>query len=372
MIDPSVYKNQNQKMPGQTEPTSGGKTGDTGSDLYSTDWLKNFQNVYAKDWGGESGTEQAWYRTPNWAGGIAWNPYYGFQSRSDVKDLYSKGPLSSEQFYGLGMTRNPGEDWKQYYEQLTGMTTDEGLAKQQARYTGQPGAGATGTGGDMGTYDWTQTQGDVPSYGGDTTMPGGFDFSQIPMPEQWGQAGDFFGNMLQTGQPTSASDWYTKAKEEAAFDVDAAIKQAAEQAGMGGMRYSSPMGAAAQRIGAESAAGLGTQFAGQQMAAEEAARGRQMAAAGGLQGMGQYQTGYAQDLANQAAGLGSQMYGQDQNAINQIYQQFMRMTPEQNPWLQAAFGMGSASGQPQTYQQGGMSQFMSGIGSLLPFLLMFL
>ena len=363
MIDPSVYKPTEPKP--MVDDTT--KDTDTGSDLYSTDWLKKFGNVYAKPWGGESGTEQAWYRTPDWAGGIAWNPYYGFQSRKNVKDMYSGGPLSSEQFYGLGMTRNPGEDWEQYYKQLTGMTTEEGRAKQQARYTGQQGTGATGTGGDMGTYDWTQTQGTVPSYGA-----GQFDFSQIPMPEQWNQAGDFFDYMLQSGMPTSSSDWYTRAKEEAAFDVDAAIKQAAEQAGMGGMRYSSPMGAAAQRIGAESAAGLGTQFAGQQMGAMEAARARQMQAGQGLQGMGQYMTQYPMQLAGQSAGLGQQMYGMDQNAINQIYQQFSRMTPEQNPWLQAALGMGSVSGQPQTYQQGGMSQFMSGIGSLLPFLLMFL
>jgi hypothetical protein len=370
MIDPTVFQNQKTASTQSTTPP----TTQTSNDPYSTDWLKQYQAVYAKPWGGQSGTEQAWYRTPGWAGGVVWNPYYGWQSKSAVKDLYSQGPLSSEQFQGLGLTRNPGEDWKQYYQQLTGMTPEEGLAKQAARPEYNQGTGtgttATGTGGtDMGNYDWnswaTQNQGTVPSYG-----QGAFDFSQIPMPQQWGQAGDFYSNMLQTGQPTSASDWYTQAKEQAGYDVQDAIKQAAEQAGMGGMRYSTPLGRTAQDISARSAANLGTQFAQQQMTAEEAARARQMSAAGGLQGMGQYQTGYAQDLANQAAGLGSQIYGQDQNTINQIISQFMRMSPENNPYLQNALGMSSVSGQPSTYQQSGLSQWMSGIGSLLPFLFM--
>lgn len=378
MIDPKIFEkkktDQNIQYGQQQDPGSPYGASDPGggpiapvqpsNDPYSAKWLKGLPGLYAKGWGGQAGTEQAWYRTPEWAGGVAWNPYWGWQDRSKIKGLYGQGDVTDEQMMGWNLTRNPGEDWEQYYQQLTGLTPEEGKAKQAAHMAGQwgQGQGSQGQGGDMGGFDWNSLnaqQGEVPSYG-----TGQFDFSQIPMPQEWGEASDFFANMLQTGKPTSSADWYTQAKQQAGYDVENAIKQAAEQAGLSGMRWSTPLGATAQRIGAESAAGLGTQFAQQQMSALEAARARQMQVGVGLQGMGQYMTQYPMQLAGQAAGLGQQMYGMDQNAISQIFQQFSRMTPEQNPWLQSALGMASIPGQAQTYQPSWLTQLLSILSSI--------
>ncbi|MCK7503249.1 MAG: hypothetical protein MZV70_03510 [Desulfobacterales bacterium] len=68
------------------------------------------------------------------------------------------------------------------------------------------------------------------------------------VPSQWGTATDYASNYLQNGQSASAAPAYQAAKQAAQYDIENAIKQSAEQAGMGGMRYSSPMAASAQRI----------------------------------------------------------------------------------------------------------------------------
>jgi hypothetical protein len=101
---------------------------------------------------------------------------------------------------------------------------------------------------------------------------------------------------------------------------------------------------------------------------EENAMQRALAAAQGLGGIGQNQFGNQLGLSSQAQGLGTTMQGLDQNTINQIYQQWQKTTPENNPWLQAALGLATGQGVPQQYQQSGGSQWLSGIFSLLPFL----
>ena len=345
---------------GPLTPTGDKDTsGTSGNDPYSMDWLKNYEAVYAKNWGGPQGSEQAWYRTPNWAGGILWNPYWGWQSGSNIKSQYSGGPLSSEQFYGMGLTRNPGEDWKQYYQDLTGMTTEEGLAKQQANYGGTTTTtGATnmttGTPASYG-YDFSSY---FPEYGQATTL-------QLPQELDW--ASSALGELSATGRPADWAPWYQQAKGVAQTDIMDAIKQAAEQAGLSGTRWSTPMGRTAQDISGRRMQELGTEYTQQQLGAMENAANRSLTAAQGLGNIAQQRWNMPLQYASQAMGMGQNMQQQYQNMFNPQYQEFLRTAAENNPWLNQAMGATSLTGQytPQTYQQ----SFLTNILGMLPALL---
>jgi len=187
---------------------------------------------------------------------------------------------------------------------------------------------------------------------------------------------------------------YQQAKGVAERDTTAAIKQAAEQAGLSGMRWSTPLGQTAQRIAGENMANLGLGFAGQEMGALEAARGRQMGgvdqlygfgqgttglteaaknrgmqAAGGLTGLGQQYLNAPQDWAAQMYQMGQGMQGQAQSGLDRYYQDAMRGFAENNPWVGQAmnyFGIPTQMGYQQ-YNPSTMSQIggvTSGLGML--------
>ena len=80
------------------------------------------------------------------------------------------------------------------------------------------------------------------------------DFSQFPYPSQWGEASDFWSKMLETGMPTDVEPWWKAQKEAAGVEIGRAGREAAEQFGLGGMRYSTPLGQQLGRIGAETTA----------------------------------------------------------------------------------------------------------------------
>ena len=197
--------------------------------------------------------------------------------------------------------------------------------------------------------------------------------------------------MTQTGMPTSYEPMYQRAKGIAERDTTKAIKQAAEQAGLQGLRWSTPLGQTAQRIAGENMANLGLGFAGQEMGALEAARGRQMGgmgalqgfgqgtsglteaaknrgmqAAGGLTGLGQQYLDAPQDWAAQMYQMGGGMQGQAQSALDRYRQDFMRTSPENNPWVNQGMSYWGTPSQMgyQQYNPSPFSQILGGAGSL--------
>ena len=336
---------------GGTMPPPGGPTTPAGdsNDPYSMDWTKKLPAFYAKNWGGEQGSEQAWYRTPEWAGGVVWNPYWGWQSGSDIKGKYGQGQLSAEDFYGMGLTRNPGEDWQQYYEQLTGMTPEAGKAKQNANY-----GGTTGTAGGEAmpnTQDWSSLFSSYfPEYG----QTQGYTY-----PDEMNWATDVLGEYAYTGRPTSWSPWYQQAKKGVETDVMDAIKQAAEKAGLGGTRWSTPMGRTAQDISSRAYQDLGTQFMGLETGALENAANRGLTAAQTLPGVAQLRQQMPMDYASNLMGMGQGMNQSYNQMLSPLQQEWMRTQPEYSPWNQYGGGLlGATMGGPQMYQQGCMSQLL--------------
>jgi hypothetical protein len=104
---------------------------------------------------------QSWYRSPNWAGGIVYNPYYGWQDRSAVKQQYQSatGPVTWEQFQGWGLPQNTANDWNYYFPNGaggggSGMGTSgndrQGIGQFIAPETTREGVFAPGT---TGSFD---------------------------------------------------------------------------------------------------------------------------------------------------------------------------------------------------------------------------
>lgn len=282
-----------------------------------------------------------------------------------------------------------------------------------------------------GTTGWNGYGTPPPNTGG-YQMPGestgyGMDGMGFLFPSEWGQAGDYYSGILsgtgagvggggggrintpsawttglesltpmsQTGMPTSSDAWWNATQDVTNRSINEAIANAAEQAGLGGMRWSTPLGYTAQDISGKYMGEATQQWADRQMAAEEAARQRMLEATGQLYqyGQGQYQMdkdaaarraaagarGTAQmnqaaqmlmGLGGQKAGLGldviSKMFGmggsmQDaqQQAINASYN---------NPYMNMAQGYLQAQNPvPQTYQPGAGSQIAGAFGAMMPY-----
>jgi hypothetical protein len=431
---------------GETKTTTGGngtggtynpgQSGTLGTGASAPGWLGG--GAYAK-WGtqdpdydpNDPNVPQDWWRSPslNPEGGLVYNDVYGWQDRSDVKNKYKQGTA----FDQFGYTPQLGQNWQDYYHYdgsgtpIPGRGTGGGgnvdvgdntpldprewgdnggmPTTPKTPMPGYPGGGdgpSGGPGGGEDTWYDPTTTGDIsfqnqPKEWG-TASSVLRDFATggqgVDAPGEWNNASNNANQMYNSGgMATSASDAYQKAKQVAQTDTTDAIKQAAEQAGLGGTRWSSSMGRNAQDIAGRRMAELGSNFAQQEMGAQEAARGRQMeannqlyglgsgfagldtdtrnralTATGQLQGLGQNMTRYPMELANQSFQMGSNMNQQDQSALDRQYQEAFRGMAENNPWLAKAMGMATGQGQQQQYTPGAGSQILGGLGSLLPFL----
>ncbi len=399
---------------GKTDPYADPYASWAGTSDWTSQYGKGLYNILNERWmkGGvpsepaASNIKQNWWFSPEWTGENVYRPDVGWQPYSDIASRYRSAtePVTWEQFQGWGLT--PNQTFPGWYEGGDG--------------TGAGGGDAT-IGGGGSTEDWTSFfnqmmnpdyQSYFSNYGTEydpnsmytpwqTQMAGDVfgEYAQgltAEAPEEWDWASGIGQQMAESGLPTSQSDWYTQAKGVAQTDIRDAIQQAAEAAGLSGMRWSTPLGRSAQDIAGRRMETFGLESTSRELAAQEAARGRQMqaipllqqlgagrtgleenamtralTAAGQLGGIGQNQFANQLGLAGQAQGLGTTMQGLDQNTINQIYQQWSKTTPENNPWLQAALGLSTTSGMPQQYQQSSGSQWMSGIFSLLSMLGMF-
>jgi hypothetical protein len=200
------------------------------------------------------------------------------------------------------------------------------------------------------------------------------------------QAAGMFGQMAQNGMPTSSSDWYQNAKAQAGTDVMDIIKQINEQASSRsfGKRYSNATARAGMDQASRRFGEMGTQFAGMEMGAQEAARNRQLQAMGGLGNLasayGQNQMGagqgyqslqndqnaYGMNLANQAYGMGQGLYGVSQNQANDLGNYWQGNQWWSNPALQMAMQQSQYSpdyAYPQ-YKQSTAGQILNIFSSL--------
>jgi hypothetical protein len=308
-------------------------------------------------WGGEGlwddKVKQQWYRHPSWGGHVVYHPFWGWQDWGNVVEQYegAEGPVTWQQFKKFPFEKQMGTDWEKYYG-------DRGEG-------GGGGNGGGGQGWDFG--DWQQGSYEDTLYNPRTPQGQGFQF-----PIEWDVASEMAGNMARTGLPANWSPWYQQAKQRVNYQVKDAIDQAAEQAGLGGTRWSSALGRTAQDIASRRHADLGTAFTGQQLGALENARARQLQAGGLLQGLGQGYLNAPMNWAQMMYGMGSGQQGMHQGAMDRQRQELMRQYPEYNPWLQQAFGFSGMNSQmmPQQYQPSGFGQMLGGLGSILPFLLM--
>lgn len=185
------------------------------------------------------------------------------------------------------------------------------------------------------------------------------------MPSQWQTANDAY-TRIANANPMSWGSWYDKAKQTAQYDINDAIRQAVETAGMGGMRWSDSLGRTGQDIAARTMAGLGSQYAANEMQGYQQNISNQLGAAQGLQGLGQQYAYLPMDVANNMMNMGQGMQNAYNQEINPFYNLWNSQQPYNSPWLQNALMLAQSS-QPQQYQPSGLSQGFDAITSLLPF-----
>ncbi len=418
--------------PGMTPSTqaTGGGGGYSGGWTPPSNWgAYNLWNQGSADydpnefaWGGA--TPQDWWRSPDMAGGIIYNDYYGWQEADPVRDWYRQFQTAptSQQFTGAGWNPQGAgttdvNSWQQYYP---GRNTDAGWQSQgytwdeAAQQWVQGGGGASGgtnplvdSGGNNSPYvpsytpysndPYFTTQELSPQYPQewDTASNVLSDFARTgmptPVPNLWNLGGVGATNMASTGMPTSNEAWYQNAKQVAQTDIEDAIKQASEQANLRGIRWSTPLGRSAQDIAGRRMTELGAERESRELASLEAARGRQMgaldqmyqygagsaglaesaanrglSAAGQLPGVGSLYAQYPMQLAERAAGIGSGLQGAQQQEIQSLLQEFLRTTPEASPWLTYALqsvGMPFQSA-PEMYQPSAFTQGAGAAGGL--------
>ncbi len=197
------------------------------------------------------------------------------------------------------------------------------------------------------------------------------DFNQFPYPKQWGEASDFWSKMLETGMPTDISDWWKSQQTKAGYDITRAGKQAAEEFGLGGMRYSTPLGQQLGRIGAETTAGIMPEYWRMGMGAQEAGRQRQMQSAQNLWGAGGEMARFPMEVGERMLGMGGEYQRQQMAGMYPMMQEWQRMTPEQSPWLQMGqqFPYGQFGQQPQMYQQSPFGQMLQTGAAVAPWLM---
>ena len=140
---------------------------------------------------------------------------------------------------------------------------------------------------------------------GDTTMAQTYaPFTNYP--SQWQTASDTLTGIAQNGNPVNYGGWYNQAKQTAQYDITDAIRQAVEQAGMGGMRWSSALGRTGQDIAGRTMADLAKQWTGMELGAQQQGIQNQLGAAGQLGTLGQQYAYLPMDVSNNMMNQGMQ------------------------------------------------------------------
>jgi hypothetical protein len=240
--------------------------------------------------------------------------------------------------------------------------------------------------------------------------------SQTEAPNIWSRAIGNVNPLAATGQPISQEDWYKSAKQTTQRDILDAIKQANEQAGLSGTRWSTPTARTAQDIAGKYMSQFGSEWADRQTQALENARARQMQAipmqyqlgagqaglseaakarqmqaipyqmqmgsnyaglaeaaknrglqaAQGLAGLGGQVAQYPMSVASQSMNMGQLMTAARQSQLQNVYNEFLRRTEEGSPWTQMALqlaGIPTQTGQPM-YNPGTGTSLLNILSSL--------
>lgn len=349
---------------GKASPTAGGWEWDDPGNTAAPSWMGS--GAYAKWWQGsdpdydpnDPAVKQRWWRSPSVGGGIVWHPYWGWQDRAAIKDLYKAdqdNAVTWDEFTNWGLTQQLGEDWKTYFPDAV-TDAESGLTGGTSSGTWGGSAGLNTVDSEIGdvTYDYS---GLTPTYSGEAAY--------VENPPEWDIASNLASYMAMNGMPTSTDDWYTAAKAKTAKDIEAAIKQSNEQAGLGGMRWSTPLAYTNAKTAADAMTDLGAEYASQTMQSLENARARQLQASGLLSTLGQQYADYPLAVSSQAFEQGQAMTAQQQAAIDKIYQEFMRNTEENNPWLNLAYQLATGQGIQQQYTPGAGTQGLGVLSALL-------
>jgi len=200
----------------------------------------------------------------------------------------------------------------------------------------------------------------------------GAGMTTVQTPPEWDVASGTYGYYTQ-GQPVMNQDWYGAHLAQAQQNIEREAKQRMEQAGLTGTRWSTPAQRQIADVSGQYMTGLQANYADMYQNAMENAANRAMQAASGLSSLGQQYFQAPMSWAQQAYGLGSAQQGLRQSALDRLYSYFREQTPEASPWTQQASGYASLLSNmvPQQYQPSGFSQFLGGIGSMLPLLSLF-
>jgi len=163
---------------------------------------------------------------------------------------------------------------------------------------------------------------------------------------------DTLSQMAQTGMPVTALPAWQAAVAAQQQNIQRQQAALREQFAFSGSLASSPFGDAMQNYLAQTTADQNATLAQAQQQALEAAAGRQLTA--------------STDINQGAAQLGQLFQGMDQQAIQNMLQEFIRTRPEYSPLLNTLFG--AATTFPPSVQtgsgSGGLGALLGGIGSI--------
>ena len=209
---------------------------------------------------------------------------------------------------------------------------------------------------------------------------------EFKTPEAWSMGQGVLGQMAQTGNPVDVQGWWDAQQDPTKTYLSDMTKELAEQAGVGGVRFSTPLQRNIADQSRRAIENLTAGMADRHIAAQEAARGRQLGATGQLFSYGSGMAGLESDAANRAmsaaGGLGNlgsmyfqapmQVAGQmaNQGAMTQQMRNQQLQQMQNNPWQQGLlqYLMMSQGGVPQMYQPSFLEQMLGAAGQAAPYL----
>ena len=181
------------------------------------------------------------------------------------------------------------------------------------------------------------------------TAPATPEMGEFPYPEQWQTATDIYGE-LAGGMPGITPEYAETAWLPYQRRGQQEAMQAREQAGLGGMRWSTPLagqlediwGGAAERFGAGMEQMRMQDIAGQ--------RGAMLGAAGGLGGLGGQYAQLPLSVSQTMMGLGGAQQQMQQAELDRQREEWLRQQPEYSPLLGYMGGGAQMPSGPAQYQ----------------------
>lgn len=209
------------------------------------------------------------------------------------------------------------------------------------------------------------------------TSGGNMANNSFQYPSQWGTASDLWTKMAQGnysntgmdylskllaggGNPVDVQGWASARRPAMMDEYSNMVKEMAEQAGVGGVRYGSGLQGQISNYGGQLMNQFNQQMADKWMGSQENAMSRALSGAGTLGGLGMQGAATGGEglmsLGNMYAQLpmqvASQMGGLGQSLTNQ----------QIDPWTQMLAGLiGNTNATAQTYTPSGLQSFLQGI-----------